>query len=219
MTDTCTGSHFGFKVWRLSTSPLQFGFKLACQLMCTGLIKNVIRGISKLQHCHECVDCVVVSNHTARFLVHSICLPADVIACEAISGLSSPFLNTAKSEAREGLGTRLCILFAVYTSQPVAKTMPFATSTDSYSRFQSLVTSSCLWSIWTLYQQNWRKEELSVLNGCVLWRASLQEWLFYYQEKAGNPGTARDTCTPRHCKDENFGKKLCVVGEPGYIDE
>ena len=58
-----------------------------------------------------------------------------------------------------------------------------------------------------------------MLNGCVLWRASLQEWLFYYQEKASNPGTARDTCTPRHCKDENFGKKLCVVGEPGYIDE
>ena len=46
------------------------------------------------------------SVNTARFLVHS------------------------SDQARGGLETRLCILFA----QPVAKTTPFATSSDSYSR-------------------------------------------------------------------------------------
>ena len=35
------------------------------------------------------------------------------------------------------------------------------------------------------------------------------------RKRASNPGTARDTCTPRHCKDEKLGKKPCVVGEPG----
>ena len=35
------------------------------------------------------------------------------------------------------------------------------------------------------------------------------------RKRASNPGTARDTCTPRHCKYEKLSKKLCVVGEPG----
>ena len=57
------------------------------------------------------------------------------------------YCKQSKSEAGEGLGTRLCILFAVYTSNPaccqdpvfqflnglVPKAMPFATSSDSYS--------------------------------------------------------------------------------------
>ena len=43
---------------------------------------------------------------------------------------------------------------------------------------------------------------------CVLWDARVIA-------PPPNPGTTRDTCTPRHCKYEKLGKKLCVVGEPG----
>ena len=35
------------------------------------------------------------------------------------------------------------------------------------------------------------------------------------RKRASNPGTARDTFKPRHCKYEKLSKKLCVVGEPG----
>ena len=36
------------------------------------------------------------------------------------------------------------------------------------------------------------------------------------RKRASNPGTVRDTCTPRHWKDEKVGKKLCVVGKPQW---
>ena len=35
------------------------------------------------------------------------------------------------------------------------------------------------------------------------------------RKRVSNPGTAQDTCTLRHCKDEQLVKKSCVVGEPG----
>ena len=61
----------------------------------------------------------------SSFLMHSsgqciTCLPSDVIACDEISqAFPCQFrILQAKSEAREGLAARLCISFAVYTSNP-----------------------------------------------------------------------------------------------------
>ena len=60
------------------------------------------------------------------------------------------YCKESKSEAGEGLGTRLCILFASY---PVCcqdyATCQFLRLLQS---FKFLVTSSCSWSIWTLYR-------------------------------------------------------------------
>ena len=116
--------------------------------------------------------------------------------------------------------------------------------------FQSLVTSSCSCSIWTLYslRQPSRsrlgptktqcagssakicvQSSLAFSKGRIAAeleeaRAEYTGWLCSLGRKSGcsttrkrmsNPGTAWDTCTPRHCKDEKLDKKLCVVGEPG----
>ena len=60
-------------------------------------------------------------------------------------------------------------------------------------------------------QQNWRRQELSVLDGCVLWGARVVV-LPPGRERV----IQRDTCTPSHWKDEEVGKKPCVVGEPQW---
>ena len=59
----------------------------------------------------------------------------------------------SKCEAREGLGTRLYILFAVYTSNP-AYCQDYAVCyfLRLLQLFLSVVNSSCSWSIWTLYR-------------------------------------------------------------------
>ena len=85
---------------------------------------------------------------TAQFLtVHSsdqckvCCSLHDIIACEAISkAFPRHFgvLQESKSEAGEGLGTRLCILFASYPACCQDYAMhKFATFSDSYSRSNS----------------------------------------------------------------------------------
>ena len=57
-------------------------------------------------------------------------------------------------------------------------------------------------------QHNWRRKELSLLDtlGCKSDCSTTRK-------RASNPGTARDS--PRHCKDEKLGKKLCVLAEHG----
>ena len=58
------------------------------------------------------------------------------------------YCKKSTSEAGEGLGTRLCILFASYPACCQDYAMHnFATFSDSYS----CSNSSCSWSIWTLY--------------------------------------------------------------------
>ena len=59
-------------------------------------------------------------------------------------------------------------------------------------------------------QQNWRRQELSVQDVCVLWSTRV-----VVSCPCRKPGTMQDTCTLRHCEYEKLGKKLCVVGEPG----
>ena len=129
--------------------------------------------------------------------------------------------------------------------QPVARTMPFATSSDSYSRSNPR-------SIWTLYHLRQpstsklgpTKTVLALVQRCMLhgWpsqepnyrrsAAELEEarvecagWLCTLgcksgcsttRKRASNPRTMRDTCTPRHWKDEEAGKKPCVVDEPQW---
>ena len=36
------------------------------------------------------------------------------------------------------------------------------------------------------------------------------------RKRASNPRTVQNTCTPRHWKDEEAGKKPCVVGKPQW---
>ena len=55
-------------------------------------------------------------------------------------------------------------------------------------------------------QQNWKRQELSVLDGCVL---GCKSGCSTIRKRASNLGTVRDT--PRHCKDEKLGKNPCVV--------
>ena len=61
-------------------------------------------------------------------------------------------------------------------------------------------------------QQNWRRQELSVQDGCVHWGARVVVPPPGSPKIASNSGTTWDK--PRHCKDEKLGKKLCVLGEP-----
>ena len=107
----------------------------------------------------------------------------------------------SSNQAGEGLGTRLCILFA--SNSACCQDYAVCHFLRLIQSFQSLVTSSCSWSIWTLYrlrqlsrsrlgprfvlhgwppqetiggvQHSWRRKELSVLDGCVLWG---EEWLY-----------------------------------------
>ena len=79
----------------------------------------------------------------------------DVSPCDVIP---RPFLaileccKQSKSESGEELGTRLCILFAVSNSNS-ACCQDYAAChfLRLLHSFQSLITSSCSWSTWTLY--------------------------------------------------------------------
>ena len=114
------------------------------------------------------------------------------------------FLVHSSDQARGGLETRLCILFA--SNPACCQDYAICNFLRLLQPFQSLVVSSCSWSIGRVYcfrqpsrsrlgptktqcwlkqkicapwisfsrakgrvQQNWRREELSVLDGCVLW--------------------------------------------------
>ena len=79
-------------------------------------------------------------------------LPSDIMACDAISkAFPRHFgvLQGIKSEAG-GLGTRLCILFASYPA--CCQDYTICHFFRLLQSFQFLVTSSCSWSIWTLYR-------------------------------------------------------------------
>ena len=80
-----------------------------------------------------------MSINTAQFLtVHSsdqckVCLPSDVMRSPRPFLAILEYCKQSKSEAGETWEPG-CATFLLLT-QPVAKTMPFATSSDSYSRF------------------------------------------------------------------------------------
>ena len=97
-----------------------------------------------------------MSINTAQFLtVHSndqckMCLPSDVMRSPKPFLTILEYCKQSKSEAREGLGTRLCNLFASYPA--CCQDYAVCHLLRLLQSFQSLVTSSCSWSIWTLYR-------------------------------------------------------------------
>ena len=62
-------------------------------------------------------------------------------------------------------------------------------------------------------QQNWRRQELSVLDGCVLWGARV------VVPPPGRERVIQELCEIHVHSDianmKKLGKKLCVMGEPG----
>ena len=95
-----------------------------------------------------------------RFLVHSNLQSVSSSPLTLLHVIRSPrpflaileYYKQSKSEARGGLGTRLCILFAVYTSNPACcHDYAVCNFLRLLQSFQSLITSTCSWSIWMLY--------------------------------------------------------------------
>ena len=173
-------------------------------------------------------------------------LPSD-ISCEAIS---KAFLEYCKESKSEGLGTRLCILFASYPA--CCQDYAICHFLRLLQSFQFLLTSSCSQSVWTLYhlsqpdqdldqqrhsagssakdlcsmvgflkggvQQNWRRQKLSVLDGCVLWGARVV---------IPPPGRERviqelreiHVYTLRHCRADGNGTAGTAMAVPVFEGE
>ena len=96
-----------------------------------------------------------MSINTAQFLtVHSshqckVCLPSDMMRSPKPFLTILGYCKQSKSEAGEGLGTRLRNLFASYPA--CCQDYAICYFLRLLQSFQSLVTSSSSWSIWTLY--------------------------------------------------------------------
>ena len=82
------------------------------------------RGIGKLWYCRECVDCVAVS-------------------------IQLRFWCTQVIKPEEAWKPRLCILFA--SNPACCQDYAVCHFLRLLQSFQSLVISSCSWSVWTVY--------------------------------------------------------------------
>ena len=197
--------------------------------------------IKKLDCCHKRFYRRCISDYPLK-----VCIPSDVIACDVISQAflrHSGILQAIKIWSWRRPGTRLCILFAVYTSNSACcQDYAICHFLRLLRSFQFLVTLACSWSIWTLYRlrqpsssrlgptktqcwlkckdlcsmvdllksqreeckRNWRRKELSVLDGCVLWGARgvvqipQREWVIQELGER-HPGIARIKRLARSC--------------------
>ena len=114
------------------------------------------RGIVKFWYCRECVDCVTVP---AWFLVNS------------------------SDQAGGGLETRLFILFA--SNSACCQDYAVCHLLRLLQSFQSLVNSSCSWSIWTVYllRQPSRSRLGPTKTQCWLKRKICAPWLAFSRAK------------------------------------
>ena len=78
--------------------------------------------------------------------------PSDIIACKAISKAFLTILEYCKESKSEGLRARLCILFGSSVYPACCQDYAICHFLRLLQSFHFLVTSSCSWSIWTLYR-------------------------------------------------------------------